>query len=137
MQTLEFCSVKTAGDGVTWLFHVGSKIQSASSAMDPTNWRTIVNSAGVARPMKKLIYHISKLKKANHVHTYSSVPIVEANIRQTSQHVHSGETISIESSTRRNTLRSVKTGLNQFVWLETGIFNNDLQQSKDLLPECL
>jgi len=115
MQTLESCSVKTAGDGDTQLFHVGSKIQSASSAMDPTNWRTIVNLAGVARPTKKLIHHVSKLKKANHAHTYSSVPIVEANIRWTSQHVHSEETISIKSSTRRSTLRSVKTGLNQFV----------------------
>jgi len=115
MRTLESYSVKTAGDGVTQLFHVGSKVQSASSAIDPTNWRTIVNSAGIARLMKKLIHHTSKLKKTNHVHTHLSVPIVEVNIRRTLQYVHSGGTISIESSTRRSILRSVKTRSNQFV----------------------
>ena len=136
MRTLESYSVKTAGDGITRLFHVGSKVQSASSVMDLTNWRTIVNSAGIPRPMKKLIHYTSKLKKTNYACTHSSVPIVEVNIRRTPQHVHFGGTISIESSTRRSILRSVKTGSNQFVWLGTGIFNNDLQQSKDLLPEC-
>jgi len=82
------------------------------------NQRTIVNLASVARPTKKLIHHILKPKKANCAHTHSSVSIVEANIRWTLQHVHSGRTISIESSTRRSTLRSVKTGSNQFIWLE-------------------
>jgi len=112
MQTLEFCSVKTVGDGITWLFHVGSKVQSVSSTIDPTNRRTIMNSAGIARLMKRLIHYASKPKKANHVHTPSSVPIVEANIRQTPQHVRSGRTVSIESGTRRSTLRSMKTGSN-------------------------
>jgi len=115
MRTLESCSVKNAGDGITQLFHVRSKVQSTSSAIDPTNWRTITNLAGVARPTKKLIHHASKPKKANHAHTHSSVPIVKANIRQTPQHVYSGRTVSIESSTRRSTLKSMKIGSNQFV----------------------
>ena len=136
MWTLEFHSVKTAGNGVTWLFHVGYKIQSVSSAMNPTNWKTIVNLAGITRPTKKLIHHILKPKRTNCACTYSSVPIVEANIRWTPQHVHSGRTISIESGTRRSTLRSIKTGSNQFVWLGIGILNNDLRQVKYLLLEC-
>jgi len=97
-----------------------------SSTIDSTNWRTIVNLAGTVRPTKKLIYHASKPKKANCAHTHSSVPIVKANIRQTSQYVHSGRTTLIESGTKRSTLRSVKTGSNQFVQLETGTLNNDL-----------
>jgi len=126
MQTLESRSVKTAGDGVTQLFHVRSKVQSASSAMNPTNWRTIANSAGIARLTKKLIHHTSKPKKANYAYTCSSVPIVKVNIRQTPQHVCSERTTSIESGTRRSTLRSVKTRSNQFVQLGTETFNNNL-----------
>ena len=136
MWTLESHSVKTAEDKITRLFHVGSKVQSVLSAMNPTNQRTIVNSAGVVRPTKKLIHHISKSRKANCACTHSSVLIVEANIRWTSQHVHSGRTISIESGTRKSTLRSIKTGSNQFVWLGIEILNNDLQQIKYLPPEC-
>jgi len=52
-----------------------------SSAMDPTNQRIITNSASAARPTKKLTYHVLKLRKANYIHTPSSVPIVKAYIR--------------------------------------------------------
>jgi len=96
-----------------------------------------MNLAGAVRPMKRLTYHTLKPRKTNYAHTLSSVPIVEANIRQTLQHVYSGRTASIESSTRRNTLRSMKTGSTQFVQLRTGKLNNDFQQPKDLFPECL
>ena len=85
-----------------------------------------MNLAGAARPMKRLTYHTLKPRQANHAHTPSSVPTVEANIRQTLLHVHSGRTNSIENGTRRNTLRSVKTGSTLFIWLETGKLNNDL-----------
>jgi len=85
-----------------------------------------VNLAGAARPMKKLTHYISKPKKANHACTLLSVLTIEINIRQTLQHVHSGRTALIESGTRRSTLRSVKTGSTQFIWLEMGTLNNDL-----------
>ena len=137
MQTLEFYSVKTAGDRVTWLFHIGFKVQSASSAMNPTNQRTIANLASVAKLSKKLIHHASKPKKANCAHTCSSVPIVKVNIRWTPQHIHSRRTTSIESSIKRSTLRFMKIELNQFIQLGIGTLNNDIQHSKDLLPEYL
>ena len=133
--TLESCSVKTAGNEVIRLFLVGSKVQSMSSTMDPTNWRIIANLAGAARPTKILTHHTLKPRKVNHVCTPSSVPIVEANIRWTLLHVCSGRTASIENGTRRNNLRSVKTGSTQFVQLGTRKLNNDLWQSKDLFPE--
>ena len=81
MWTLELHSVKTTEDEVTRLFYVGSKVQSMSSAMSPTNQRTIVNSAGVVRLTKKLIHYTSKSRKANCACTHSSVLIVETNIR--------------------------------------------------------
>ena len=47
--TLESLNTKTVGDGVTQLFLAGSKGQSASNIMASTNWRTTVNSGGVAK----------------------------------------------------------------------------------------
>ena len=96
------------------------------SVIDPTNQRIIVNSASAARPTKRLTHHALKPRKANHICTLSSILIVEVNIRWTLQHVHSGRITSIESGTRRNTLRSIKTGSTQFIWLGMGKLNNDL-----------
>ena len=94
-----------------------------------------MNLAGITRPTKRLTHYTLKPRKVNCIYTLSSVPIVKVNIRRTLQHVHSGRTASIENGTRRNTLRSMKTGSTQFVWLGMGKLNNDLQQSKDLFPE--
>ena len=105
--------------------------------MDSTNQRIIMNLAGATRPTKRLTHHTLKPRKANCAHILSSIPIVEVNIRWTLQHVHSGRTASMKNGTRRNTLRSMKTGSTQFVWLGTGKLNNDLQQPKDLFLERL
>jgi len=105
--------------------------------MDPTNQRIIANLAGTARLMKRLTHHALKPRKMNYACTPLSVPIVEVNIRQTLLYVCSGRTASIENGTRKNTLRSMKTGSTQSVWLGMGKLNNDLQQSKDLFPERL
>jgi len=94
--------------------------------MDPINQRIITNLAGAARPMKRLTHNTLKLRKMNYVCTPSSVLIVEANIRQTLLHVHSGRTTSIENDIRRNTLRFMKIGSTQFIQLGTGQLNNDL-----------
>ena len=96
------------------------------SVIDLTNQRIIVNLASITRPTKRLTHHVLELRKASYVRTLSSVPIVEANIRRTLQHVHSGRTTSIESGTRRNTLRSMKTGSTQFIRLAIEKLNNDL-----------
>ena len=53
MLILEFHNVKIAGNRVTQHFHVESKIQSMSSATDPTNQKIIMNSVGAVRLMKK------------------------------------------------------------------------------------
>jgi len=87
-----------------------------SSAMDHTNWKIIMNTAGVVRPMRKQIHHALKLKKAIHAHNFSSVPTVVAIIKWTLQYVCSGGITSIESGSRRSILRPVKTRSIQFVW---------------------
>jgi len=94
--------------------------------MDLTNQKIIMNLTGAARPMRRLTHYALKPRKVCHVHTPSSIPIVKANIRQTLLHVCSGRTASIKNDTRRNTLRSVKTGLTQFAQLRTRKLINDL-----------
>jgi len=130
------CNVKIAGNEITRHFLAEFKVQSTSSAMDSTNQRIIVNLAGAAKPMKKQTHHILKQRKVNHVHTPLSASTVEANIRQTLIYICSGRINSIENSTRRNTLRSMKTGSTLFIQLGTRKLVNDLQQIKDLVPEC-
>ena len=137
MQTLESRNVKTAGNRVTWHFLVGFKVQSASSTMDPTNQRIIMNSAGATKPTKKQTHHTLKPRKVNYACTSSSASTIETNIRQTLTYVHSGRIYSIENGTRRNTLRSVKTGSTLFIQLGIRKLINDLWQTKDLVPECL
>jgi len=48
----------------------------------------------------------------NHVHTLSNVPTAGANTKQIQTYVLSGDIGSTEISTRRNTLRSMKTDPN-------------------------
>jgi len=59
--------------------------------------------------------HILKLKKASHAHTHSNALTVRMNIKQTQTHVRFGGTDLIENGTKRNTLRFMKIGPNQFV----------------------
>jgi len=68
---------------------------------------------GVARQMKELILLNLKQRKEIHVLTRSSVLIVMEIIKPTLTNVHSGSTISIENGSRRNMLRSMKTGSSQ------------------------
>jgi len=51
----------------------------------------------------------------NYVHILSNVSIAGANIKWIQTYVLSGDIGSTESGTRRNTLRSMKIGPNQFV----------------------
>jgi len=84
--------------------------------MDHTNWKIIMNTAGVVRPMRKQIHYALKPKKAIHAHNFSSVPTIVAIIKWTLQYVCSGGITSIESGSRRSILRPVKTRSIQFVW---------------------
>jgi len=49
--------------------------------MDSINWKTIANSAGIARLMRKQILLALKPKKTNYAHTLSSVLTVEVSIK--------------------------------------------------------
>ena len=134
---LEFCNVKIAGNRDMWHSHAEFKDPNASSAIVLTNQKTIMILADIARPMKRQILLILKLKKASHVYTFWNVPTVRVNIKQTPTYVCFGRIDSTENSTKRNILRLVKIGLNQFIQLWIANLNNDLQQSKDFLSECL
>jgi len=78
------------------------------------NQKIIVNLVGATKPMKKQMHCTLKQKKANCVHTHSSVPIVEVITRQTPIYVHFENTGSTVNGTTKSTLRSMKIGQNQF-----------------------
>jgi len=97
--------------------------------------KIIVNSVGATKPTKKQTHCTLKLKKVNHIHTHSSVLIVEAITRWTPIYVHFGNTSSIVSGTIKIILRSMKTEQNQFILLWM-ISHNDLWHSKDFFSKC-
>jgi len=90
-----------------------------------TSQNTIGNSVGVARPMTKSTHHNSRQKKGNLAPTRSSAQIVMATILLTLINAHFGTTGSIGSGIRKNTLRSVKIGLNHSVLKQTTLYTND------------
>ena len=126
MLTQESPNAKIAGDGDIQRSLVGSKDQSVSSVMVPTNRRTTMNSVGVAKPTKRQTCFALKLKRANLTRIPSNAPIAKETIKQTQIHVCFGRTALIESGTWRNILRSMKTESSQFVWLQMGNPNHDI-----------
>jgi len=70
-----FHNIKIVGNGDIPLYLAEFKDLSALNAMVCINPKTIVNLVGVAKPMKRSTHHILKQKKANCVHTSSSVLI--------------------------------------------------------------
>jgi len=95
-------------------FLVEFKDPNVSNVTACINQKIIVNLVGAAKPTKKQTHCTLKQKKANHVHTYSSVPIVEVITRQTPIYVHFENTGSTVNSTTKSTSRSVKIGQNKF-----------------------
>jgi len=65
MLTWESCNVKIARDVVTQYSYAGSKDRNASSAIVPTNQKTIMSSVDAARPIRKQTHHALKPKRAN------------------------------------------------------------------------
>jgi len=110
-------NVKTVGNGDIPLFLVEFRVLNVSNVMAHTSMKIIVNSVGVTKPIKKQTHHTLKLKKMNHVHTHSSVQIVEATTRQTPIYVHSGSIGSIMNGIRKSISRSMKTEQSQFILL--------------------
>ena len=90
-----------------------------------TNWKIIVNLDGITRQIKKQTPLDSKQRKGNYAHTHSNVQTVREIIKLTLTNVHSRSTISIGNSSRRNMLRSMKTGSSQFALQGAANFHND------------
>jgi len=89
-----------------------SKAPSASSAMVHTNPRTTMNSGGAAKQTRRQTLHILRLRRAIHALTRSNALIVGVITKLTPTNAHSGGINSTESGTKRNMLKSMKTGLN-------------------------
>jgi len=90
---------------------------SVSNAIVCINPKTILNSVGVAKPMKRPTHHTSKQKKANHACTSSSVLIAMEITRQILIYVCSENIGLTKNGTTKSILRSMKTGKNQFAQL--------------------
>ena len=135
--TLGFCNVKIAENGVIPRSHVESKRPNVSSTIGLTSLKIIMSLVVIAKLTQRRILLILKLRKENCALTLSSALIVKVIIKQIWIHVPFGDIGSTENSTRRNTLRSVKTGPNQFVQSWTTNLNNDLWLFKGFLSECL
>jgi len=104
-------NAKTAGGGDTQPFLAESKVPSASSATVHTNLRTTVNSDGAAKQTRRQTHLVSRQRKMNHASTHSNALIVGANTKPTPTSAHSRGIDSIENGTKRNTLKSMTTGL--------------------------
>jgi len=93
--------------------------------MARTSQNTIGNLVGAARPTTKSTHHDLRQKKGNPAPTRSSARIVTATILPTLINARFGATGSIGSSIRKNTLRSVKIGLNHSVLKQMMLHAND------------
>ena len=130
-------SAKTAGNGTTLRFRAGFKKPDVSNAMVHTSQNTIGNSVGTTRPTTKLTHYDSRQKKGNLAPTHSSAQTVAATILPTLINARFGATGSTGSGIRKNTLRSVKIGLNQSVLKQTTLYTNDCWKSQDFFAKHL
>ena len=90
-----------------------------------TNWKIIVNLDGITRQIKKQTPLDSKQRKGNYAHTHSNVQTVREIIKLTQINVHSGDIDSTGNGSRKNMLRSMKIGSNQFaLWGVVNVKND-------------
>ena len=119
-------NAKTAGSGDMLPSLAESKVPSVSSAMDHTDQKTTKNLGSAAKRMKRRIPLVSRQRKATYVLIHSSVLIAGAITKLTPTSAHSEDIDSIESSTKRNMLKSVKTESNWFTLWRTTSSKYDL-----------
>jgi len=100
---------------------------SVSSAMDCTDPKTTKNLGGAAKRMRRRTSLILRLRKATHVLIHSNTLIAEAITKLTPTSAHSGDIDSTGSGTKRNMLRSMKTGSNRFAPWEATSSKYDLK----------
>ena len=89
-----------------------------------TRLKTIINSDGVAKQIRKLIPLTLRQKKANHVYIPSSASTVVEITKWTLTCVCFGNIGSITNGISRNITRSVKTSPTQFAQLRTTLHND-------------
>jgi len=85
------------------------------NATVPTSPKATANSGGVVKRTKNPTLHNLKQRKGSHVLTHSSVQITKEITKLILTCIHSGDIDLIGSGSKRSTLRSIKTGPNQFV----------------------
>ena len=105
------------------------------SAMVLTNPNTIGNLAGVAKLTPNLILPDLKPRKAIHAPTPSNVQTAKETTKPTRTHVLSGDIVSTENGTSRNTLRSVTTDQNPSALKQAARTNNDYTKSKNFFSK--
>ena len=118
-------------------FHARFKDPSASNATVPTNQKITANSNGAAKQMRNLTYSDLKQRKGSCALTLSNIQTAEAITKLTSTCVHSRGIGSTESGNKRNILRSMKTGPNQFILREMVSSNNNHMKSQSFFAKCL
>ena len=123
-----------------FIFYLGLRVKvslSTSNATVLTNRKTITNSGGIAKQMKKQTPLNLKQRKENHAHTCSSVQTVRETTKLTQISIHSGGIGSTENGNKRNILRSMKTGSSQFALWGVVNFNNDFAKPQNIFTKCL
>ena len=133
----EFPNARIAGNGVMLYSHARFKDPSTSNAMVLTNLKTTANLGGAAKQMRNLTHPDSKRRKESHALTHPNAQTAEVIIKPTPTCVHSGDIGSTESGNKRNILRSMITGPNQFVLRQTASSNNDYMKSQSFFAKCL
>ena len=103
----------------------------------PTNWKITMNLDSVVRQMRRQTLLDSRWRRENHVCTCSSAQTVGRTTKLTQTNIPFGGTNSIESGSKRNTPRSVKTGSSQFVLWRATNTNNDSTKPQNILTKCL
>ena len=135
--TWAYPNARTTGSGAMQLSLAESRDPSASNAMAPTNQKITTNSDGVVRWMKRQTPLNSRQRRENHIHTRSSAQTVGRTTKPIQTNVSFEGTDSTESSSKRNTLRSVKTRSSQFVLWRVANTNNDSTKTQNILTKCL
>jgi len=96
-----------------------------------------MNLGSVTRRMRKQTYLISKQKRTNLAHIPSNALIVGGTTKPTPTNAPSRDIVSIESGSRRNMLRSVKTESSLFALQRTVSNNYDFMKPQDIFSKCL
>ena len=133
---LVFPSAKTAGNGVIPLSHAEYKEQSVSNAMAPTSPNTTENLVDAAKLILKLTHLDWKLKRASYAPIHSNVPTAKETTKPTPTPACFGDITSIENGMWKSTLRSVRTGHNQFILKWTASLTNDCAKSQNFFTKC-